>query len=65
MPTPVSALVATGALLVARVASAESIGQFAAHQDIGAVSYDDKLQQYRISASGKNTPFADDQMHCA
>ena len=50
MPTPLSALVATGALLVAGMASAESIGQFAAHQDIGAVkrsgavSYDDKRQ---------------------
>jgi TolB protein len=71
MPTPLSALVTTGALLVAGMASAASIGQFAAHQDIGAVkrsgavSYDDKRQQYRISASGKNTWFADDQMHYA
>jgi len=51
MPTPLCALLATGALLIAGMASAESIGQFAAHQDIGAVkragavSYDDKLQQ--------------------
>lgn len=56
---------------ISGLASAESIGQFAAHQDIGAVKrigaagYDDQLQQYRISASGKNTWFADDQMHYA
>ena len=52
-------------------AFAQPTGQFAAHQDIGAVKragafkYDDKLQQYRMSASGKNTWFADDQMHYA
>lgn len=52
-------------------AFAQSIGQFAAHQDIGAVKragalvYDDTLQQYRMSAAGKNTWFADDQMHYA
>jgi TolB protein len=51
--------------------AAPATGQFSAHQDIGAVrragavAYDDKLQQYRISASGKNTWFADDQMHYA
>jgi TolB protein len=53
------------------LAYAEQVGQFSAHQDVGAVkragalSYDDKLQQYRMSASGKNTWFADDQMHYA
>ena len=63
-----AALVLLAALAHAR---AESIGQFSAHQDIGAVKragalvYDDKLQQYRMSASGKNTWFADDQMHYA
>jgi TolB protein len=72
MNKPVSLFVTTLALLVSSTfAHAEPAGQFAAHQDIGAVkragaiSYDDKLQQYRISASGKNTWFADDQMHYA
>jgi TolB protein len=52
-------------------ATGQTTGQFAAHQDIGAVKragalrYDDELQQYRISASGTNTWFADDQMHYA
>lgn len=65
MPTPFSALVATGVLLVAGMASAESIGQFAANQGMGAVSYDNKRQQYRIIASGMNTWSSDDQMHYA
>jgi TolB protein len=62
----------TLALLAAStLAYAEQVGQFSAHQDVGAVKragalrYDDKLQQYRMSASGKNTWFADDQMHYA
>jgi TolB protein len=58
-------------LALSPLASAQTGNQFTAHQDIGAVqragafTYDDQLQQYRISASGKNTWFADDQMHYA
>jgi TolB protein len=58
-------------LAVSAGAFAQPVGQFAAHQDIGAVkragafSYDDQAQQYRMSASGKNIWFADDQMHYA
>lgn len=58
-------------LALSAAASAQSTGQFQAHRDIGAVkragafSYDDKLQQYRMSASGANIWFADDQMHYA
>ena len=49
----------------------KQIGQFSANQDIGAVkragafTYDDKLQQYRISASGTNIWAVDDQLHFA
>ena len=69
-PLP-SSMAAAILLAVSTTASAQAIGQFGAHQDIGAVkragafSYDDKLQHYRMSASGKNTWFADDQMHYA
>jgi TolB protein len=69
-PLP-SLAVALSLLASSAVALAQPIGQFTAHQDIGAVkragtlTYDDKLQQYRLSASGKNTWFADDQMHYA
>jgi Tol biopolymer transport system component len=66
-----SFLTASTLLALSTLASAHPTGQFTAHQDIGAVkragtlSYDDELQQYRISASGKNIWFADDQMHYA
>ena len=52
-------------------AQAEAIGQFAAHQDIGAVKhkgtavYDPALQQYRISGSGKNMWLGEDELHYA
>jgi Tol biopolymer transport system component len=72
MIKPMPSFVTTLALLaMSASALAQSTGQFTAHEDIGAVkragafSYDDKLQQYRISASGTNTWFADDQMHYA
>ena len=72
MTQPIPSFVTTLALLaVSASALAQPTGQFTAHEDIGAVkragafSYDDKLQQYRISASGANTWFADDQMHYA
>jgi Tol biopolymer transport system component len=72
MNKPFRSSVTTLALLVSSaIAFAQPTGQFTAHQDIGAVkragafSYDDKLQQYRMSASGKNIWFADDQMHYA
>lgn len=72
MTTPMTSFATLLALLaMSTSALAQATGQFAAHQDIGAVkragafSYDDRLQQYRISASGTNTWFADDQMHYA
>lgn len=72
MHKPLRSLVATSILLaISTLAIAQSTGQFGEHRDIGAVkragafNYDDKLQQYRMSASGKNTWFADDQMHYA
>ncbi len=52
-------------------AHAESIGQFSASRDIGAVKhkgsalYDSALQQYRISGSGKNIWLGEDELHCA
>jgi TolB protein len=69
MRTPFPSFLAL--LAVSATAFAQPTGQFSAHQDVGAVKragafrYDDKLQQYRMSASGKNTWFADDQMHYA
>ena len=57
--------------LCSLLASAEKVGVFSAHQDIGAVKhagsvvYDEKLQQYRMTASGKNMWFGDDQLHYA
>ncbi len=72
MTTPMTSFATFLALLAMSTGSlAQATGQFTAHQDIGAVKragafrYDDKLQQYRISASGTNTWFADDQMHYA
>lgn len=72
MTTPMTSFATFLALLAMSTgAFAQATGQFTAHQDIGAVKragafrYDDKLQQYRISASGTNTWFADDQMHYA
>lgn len=70
MITPVSTL-ALALAFASSAAFAQQLGQFSAHQDIGAVKragalqYDAQLQQYRISASGKNTWFNDDQMHFA
>jgi TolB protein len=67
-------LPALGCLAAAPFALAQApnpTGQFAAHQDVGAVkragtfSYDDKLQQYQISFSGTNIWAADDQLHFA
>lgn len=48
---------------------AAPLGQFAAYQDIGAVKhkgsamYNPALQQYRISASGKNMWLGEDELH--
>jgi hypothetical protein len=45
------------------------VGQFAAHVDVGpvkhagAVHYDEKLQHYRVTGSGKNMWFGQDELH--
>src|SRR5690606_1837042 len=50
-------------------ASANTIGQFAAHNDIGAVKhagsaqYNEQDQHYVISGSGKNMWFGEDELH--
>lgn len=56
---------------VPSVFSEHSVGQFAHHQDVGkvkyagSIKYDDKLQTYQISASGKNMWYGEDELHFA
>ena len=67
-------IIQQGMVLVAGMASAllgyaAPLGQFSDHRDIGsvkhqgAVHYDAATQQYRISASGKNMWFGEDELH--